>query len=523
MEEQPQEKPTKQQTFDPEAILADYQHHKMVENMIGPLISLAIHILLILSILIFYKPKPQIQQASIEMEMKEMKVKELDEKELEKMEELEEIAEEVVPTIERPTVLSDSDAASDVVSSIDDFSDEMAATDDNSMDFSDILDIRESDTPLKISGLYGGRTDAGRKKATHRFGGSARTELAVLKALYWLKKTQHPNGSWAPSYQQAMTGLALLAYLAHGETPASKEFGTTVQKAMQFLIDYMEQASTDPHEHNPYTTGIVTYALSEAYGLTKLPKLKTAMEKALKIIIDGQQKSGGYDYHYKQDARWDLSVAGWQIQAMKAGFVSGANVPQLDKAIERSVHFLKLVCYNKNNTQYPFGYSKPGGGSWGMQGAGALCLQLLGEGHCRAVRHATKSIEKNHLEHVVWNDKDRKISVLSKNPIYAWYYETQVMFHTGQSSWRKWNKMFSNMVLKTQVDDGSYDGHLCGYWPCPPPSEPTGVEKWYTTSLCALSLQVYYRYLPSYKMPKKMAETKPNELNKLDAELGLEL
>ena len=34
----------------------------------------------------------------------------------------------------------------------------------------------------------------------------------------------------------AMAGLALLCYLAHGETPASPEFGKTVEKAMKYLV-----------------------------------------------------------------------------------------------------------------------------------------------------------------------------------------------------------------------------------------------------------------------------------------------
>ena len=62
----------------------------------------------------------------------------------------------------------------------------------------------------------------------------------LLKALYWLKKVQNPDGSWAKGWgrQEAMTGLALLTFLAYGETPTSKEFGTTVRKAMEWLANH---------------------------------------------------------------------------------------------------------------------------------------------------------------------------------------------------------------------------------------------------------------------------------------------
>jgi hypothetical protein len=33
----------------------------------------------------------------------------------------------------------------------------------------------------------------------------------------------------------AMTGLAILTFLAHGETPSSEEFGETVTKGVQYL------------------------------------------------------------------------------------------------------------------------------------------------------------------------------------------------------------------------------------------------------------------------------------------------
>ena len=133
--------PVPAQTFDPEAILAEYQHRKMVESMIGPIISLVLHVLLMGSVLLFYEADATVTQASIELEMKELEVKELDQKELEKLEKLEEIAEEAVPTVERPDIISDAQVTDVVSSSVSDFSDRLASTDD-AMNFSDVLDIR---------------------------------------------------------------------------------------------------------------------------------------------------------------------------------------------------------------------------------------------------------------------------------------------------------------------------------------------------------------------------------------------
>ncbi|NLZ62969.1 MAG: hypothetical protein GX902_04095 [Lentisphaerae bacterium] len=518
--------PVPAQAFDPEAILAEYQHRKMVESMIGPIISLVLHVLLMGSVLLFYEADATVTQASIELEMKELEVKELDQKELEKLEKLEEVAEEAVPTVERPDIISDVQVTDVVSGSVSDFSDRLASTDD-AMNFSDVLDIRANDSPLKLSSLYGGRSNEGRAQQRRRFGGNDATERAVVKALQWLKNTQNPDGSWAPSQRPAMTALCLLSFLAHGETPTSEEYGRTVQNAMQYLINHVDtlpDTASGTRKVEPYTNGIVAYALSEAYGMTKLPNLKPAMEKALFLLVDGQQKSGGYDYSYAKGDRWDLSVAGWQFQAMKAGFVAGANVSGLDAAIEKGISFIKNVAYSKTNEARPMGYSSPGGGSWGMQGAGALCLQLLGEGGCREVKTVAKLISDTHLPTILWIDPNAPVGPVAQ-AMYCWYYETQVMFHTGQSSWRKWNEKFAPMLVQNQNEDGHWDAPV-GQKPLAKGAKKTEVTNyapWYNTALCCLSLQVYYRYLPTYKMPKSMAKEAKTALDSLDDELGLSL
>jgi hypothetical protein len=48
-------------------------------------------------------------------------------------------------------------------------------------------------------------------------------------------------------------------------------------------------------------------------------------------------------------------------------------------------------------------------------------------------------------------------------------------------------------------------------------------DQWYATTLCCLSLQVYYRYLPTYKMPKSMAKQEKSVLQAIDQDLGIDL
>ena len=511
-------------------ILAAYQRRKTLESMIAPLVSICVHILVAFGLLVFYKPAaPQEASAVVEVKMEEEEIKEIeDEKLLEELDKLEQQADEQpVPQTEIPEVVAEQ-----VAEISEDFGDpDLSNTNDEAMDFSDALDIKANDTPLKLSALYEGRSTIGRMNALKKGGGSQKTESAVLRALRWLKKTQNDNGSWTDnkSYLDAVTGLCLLAYLSHGETPSSEEFGVTVQKSMQFLADRVN-ANALPHgtenekRHYPYVNGIVAYALAEAYGMTKISFLKPPMEATHQVLVDGQQPNGGYDYDYKQQTRWDLSVAGWQYQAMKAGFVAGSDIKDLHKGMEKGISFIRNVAYKKprSERERPFGYSTPGGGSDGMQGAAVLCLQLMGEGSCPEAKSGIEFIDKvvNNSRHpsesrVQWVDHMWSDTGLHANPLYYWYYCTQAMFHAGQRPWKEWNDHFVPICIAKQNPEG--------YWASPGVGKKDSIDKWYTTALCALTLQVYYRYLPTYKMPKQAEKVEKTTMESLDDDLGLEL
>jgi len=166
-------------------------------------------------------------------------------------------------------------------------------------------------SPVTMRGIYGSRSPGARGDLLGRHGAQW-TDAVVMRALRWLKKNQNPDGSWEKN-KCAMTALALLTYLAHGETPASPEFGQTVEKAIRFLLDAQQgDGRFSPRDDNDYTHPIVAYALSEAYGMTKVPMLKDAATKAMDVIIAGQNPNGAFDYKLiPNDKRHDTSYMGW--------------------------------------------------------------------------------------------------------------------------------------------------------------------------------------------------------------------
>jgi len=355
-----------------------------------------------------------------------------------------------------------------------------------------------------MKGLYGNRTKGGREKALRAYGGGGGglTEGAVLRALRWLKKNQQADGSWDKT-KPAMTGLAILTYLAHGETPASDEFGPTVEKAIKWLIDNQEaNGHFKGRDGNDYSHPIATYALSEAYGMIKLPIIKTAAEKAVDVIIKGQNASGGWNYGCVSGTRDDTSYMGWCAQALKAAKMAGLENEGLHEALKKAVMGFKKNAAPSGG----FGYTAPGEG--GLTGVGVLCLQLIGAAREPECRNGILWLEKNCTF-----DWDKP---WLSSPIYYWYYATQAKFHSGGDIWVKWNKLFAIQLVKNQkIEKEAIEGTRgrkfdIGWWEPPgnPPMPGHTDGPVMDTCLCTLQLEVYYRYLPTFKPPTVEGEEK---------------
>ena len=226
--------------------------------------------------------------------------------------------------------------------------------------------------------------------------GDARTEAAVQNALWWLKKKQNEDGSWkgwengSPHAKSASTGLAILTFLAHGETPASKNFGPTVEKGIEWLYSNMKQGKDGVWHINDggneeYGFLIAIYALSEAYGMTKNPNAKEAAMNGLKRIIDSQSPTGGWNYRLAKIVQQpdDISYGGWCMQALKAGKLAGLHPDGMDECIKKAIKCLKERNYNKD---HGFSYRPSNRGYAGLGGVGCLAMQLLGYGNDPAVR-----------------------------------------------------------------------------------------------------------------------------------------
>ena len=347
--------------------------------------------------------------------------------------------------------------------------------------------------------------------------GDATTEACVLKALRWLKKTQTESGAWTGDI--ANTALAVLAYLAHGETPASKEFGTTVEKAIQYLIDAQTIDGNGVCRFRgaggtEYGYLICTYALCEAYGMTKNPNAKEAALIALDRIVKNQSPTGGWDYNMKKTStRDDMSFEGWALQAVKAGKMAGLHPDGLDECIKKAIKCLKTRNFKNGGFNYC-----AGGAPTGLTATGCLCMQLLGYGDQQEV-NAALDMMRGWLP--VFEAKGGLTAggpTPGTNPQYYCYYAAQCKYQAGMcqgatpanvKSWQDWNLAMKQVYPKTMKDAGTIDGidgkpKACGFWDQGYNNPTMG------TCLCALQLMVYYRYLPT-------TQTKAGKVEREDA------
>lgn len=457
-------------------------HKNFMEWAAGPVGSITLHVVGIVLLFVFASMiHTKEKDPGIEVTVVELDDQKLDELTEDKPpEEMPEMVETVTPpdvdmTMEPPE--------------IDDF----AAT----PEMDQVVDLNiasDAISPLIMKNLAPGamsnRTGGGREASIGRYGGDwgKFAEIAVLKALEWLRINQNQDGSWGTNDKEAMAGLGVLTFLAHGETVSSEKYGQTVERAIRYLVARQnEQGAFDKLDTTAgtYSQAVCVYAISEAYGMTRIPSLKSVMEKGVQVLIDGQQSKGGYDYKFAKGARRDTSLAGWCCQAMKAAYIAGAENAKLHDAMELAVQDLKSA--QKEDGSFWYSFSGNSQATHSITAVAVLSMQLLGHGPDAEVRRGLEFLGGATCD---WKSPPEW-------PMYAWYYISQTKFHQGAAHWTSWNNKFAPQFIRNQNADGSWNSP--GLALKAGTSGRENMHPVYATTLAALTLQVYYRFLPTYQ------------------------
>ena len=85
-----------------------------------------------------------------------------------------------------------------------------------------------------------------------------------------------------------------------------------------------------------------------------------------------------------------------------------------------------------------------------------------------------------------WDEEDGSIDM------YYWYYGTFAMNQWGGRHWKDWEKALGNALLPNQRREAKGDNFYGSWDPVGPWGDDGG--RVYSTAICTLMLQVYYRY-----------------------------
>jgi hypothetical protein len=352
----------------------------------------------------------------------------------------------------------------------------------------------------------GSRSADMKKKLLRDYGGTESSEAAVTEALKWLSRHQMPNGAWTFQHNlvcngrcgnpgepnrarafNAATAMGLLPFLGAGQTHLNGEFKEVVFRGLRFLIQNGKAGKQgglpvlDLSEGggNMYSHGLAAIALCEAYAMTEDPELAGPAQGALNFIIYAQCRDGGWRYQPQQPDGGDTSVTGWQVMALKSGYMGHLMVPP--KTIQGSMLFLDKV---QSNYGALYGYTGPSTSIRpSCTAIGLLCRMYTGW-------------DKGHPGIVQGVDELSKVGVL-KNDIYYDYYAAQVLRHYGGERWDRFNIELRDWLVSTQSQTEGEKGswHFPNHVSHRGPKEGGRLA---STAFATMILEVYYRHMPLY-------------------------
>ncbi len=293
---------------------------------------------------------------------------------------------------------------------------------------------------------------------------------SIERGLIYLAAHQRPDGSWDSQRYPGNTGitsLATLGFLATGNMPDQGIYGDLVRRGIAFVVNAKQTGGllVASSSHGPmYEHAFSTLLLAEAWGMILMPALEPTLQRAVEVIVQSQNPSGGW--RYKPNSRdADLSVTTAQIVALRAAQNAGISVPA--GVIERAVQYVKSCATDDGGMTY-----MPGDiATFARTAMGVLALQISGESDATEVTSGLRYLLRHSGGDNVY-------------PYYGRYYATQAFHQQSGPQWEHWFSRTRAWLLRHQNADGSWDAEI---------------DRIYGTSLAILTLAVPYQYLPIYQ------------------------
>jgi len=326
--------------------------------------------------------------------------------------------------------------------------------------------------------------------------------LTVDRALDWLIRQQAGDGSlagegghYAGMYCHAMSTYALAEALGMQDNmvlgpivdPGDIAAGSMVTNTMTHCL--LLQQGFPPFAIGPCTAlAVTTNADMTGYGLRKVDdiRLRAALLRAITFTVSQQDPdSGGWRYEFGQEG--DVSMFGWQMMSLKSAAIAGVRINPTVR--ERMIRFLNSVRQGKHGGLFGYRRSNEIDGQQTepvtpvMTAEALFCRQMLGYPRDSEANREAISYLLKHMPR------------LSELNMYYWYYGTLAMYQNGGEPWEDWNRVVRDTLIREQ----KRKGRLAGSWD---PNGPWGKYggRLYSTAISTLTLEVYYRLLPLYRM-----------------------
>ncbi len=368
--------------------------------------------------------------------------------------------------------------------------------------------------PTSVSGPYATRFAS--RRNLKALGGSG-TEQAVQDGLEWLASHQSPDGSWDSDdfmkhcgkidsdvcedagealSDPGITGLALLGFLGDGNTLTRGPYAHVVRKGVLWLIA-RQNANTGElpvaigHARH-YYHAIALQALAEALTSTDSARLRQAAQRAVDYAQAVRNPRGAWRYDSPPNGDNDTSVTAWMISALVAAEKAGLAVNPM--AIAGGLNFIDEMTDRAS-------------GRVGYNALGSMSSRVVGINDHFPPEKAETMTAAGLFSRLLTGQDPSDNAILTKHAdlmlkslpawdpekygcdMYYWYYGSYAMFQMGGRRWKGWNVAMRKAVLESQVQVGDAKG---SWDPVGPWGHYGG--RVYSTALCVLCLEVYYRY-----------------------------
>ena len=312
------------------------------------------------------------------------------------------------------------------------------------------------------------------------------TLAAVRKGLDALARMQSTDGSWMSQqdgrhYPAAMAGLAGMAFLAHGNTTTRGKYAGNIQGTVDFLVSCTEpnglisgpgQDSGMPMHGHGFSLLFLASAFGYAKKGSKRDKLKSAIERAVRLTCEAQSGPGGWTY--TPGGGDEGSVAVTQIQALRACHNAGFLVPK--STIERAVKYIEACGEADGGIRYAFNVHS--GSRPAISAAAVATLYNAGEFDAPIAERCLKYCVK-HFKSTKSFNKD------GGHDYYAHLYASQGFYLSGDPYWDVYYPETRDHLLSMQNrGDGAWQGEI----------GPV-----YGTAIACIVLQLPFKFLPVFQ------------------------